>query len=91
MRRTEVLQERRMIKFEALYSRRQGFAPSLDDSATDGLSSDRRMAGRPRRSFCFDEESPGSTETRCQVTPGEGNLRESATEIKPPLDLRVLR
>ena len=30
------------------------------------------------------EESPGSTETRCRVTPGEGDLRESATESKPP-------
>lgn len=30
------------------------------------------------------EESPGSTETRCRVTPGEGDLRESATEIEPP-------
>ena len=30
------------------------------------------------------EESPGSTETRCRVTPGGGNPRESATERKPP-------
>ena len=30
------------------------------------------------------EESPGSMEIRCRVTPGEGNLRESATESKPP-------
>lgn len=30
------------------------------------------------------EESPGSTETRCRVTPGGGNPRESATESKPP-------
>ncbi len=29
------------------------------------------------------EESPGSTGTRCRVTPGEGDLRESATESKP--------
>lgn len=26
------------------------------------------------------EESPGSAEIGCRVTPGEGNLRESATE-----------
>jgi len=30
------------------------------------------------------EESPGSTKIRCRVTPGEGNLRESATENRPP-------
>lgn len=30
------------------------------------------------------EESPGSTGIWCRVTPGEGNLRESATENKPP-------
>ncbi len=30
------------------------------------------------------EESPGSMETRCRVTPGEGDLRESATESSPP-------
>jgi hypothetical protein len=29
------------------------------------------------------EESPGSSETRCRVTPGGGNPRESATESKP--------
>jgi len=30
------------------------------------------------------EESPGSTETRCRVTPGGGDPRESATENRPP-------
>lgn len=30
------------------------------------------------------EESPGSMETRCRVIPGEGDLRESATEKIPP-------
>jgi len=35
--------------------------------------------------FCFTkEESPGSIGTRCQITSGEGNLRDSATENKPP-------
>jgi hypothetical protein len=29
------------------------------------------------------EESPGSSETRRRVTPGGGDPRESATEIKP--------
>jgi len=32
----------------------------------------------------FKEESPGSTETQCQVMPGGGNPRDSATENKPP-------
>jgi hypothetical protein len=32
------------------------------------------------------EESPGSMETRCRLTAGEGNLRESATESKPPFE-----
>lgn len=31
-----------------------------------------------------EEESPGSTGTRCRVTPGGGDPRESATESKPP-------
>src|SRR5712691_7277981 len=30
------------------------------------------------------EESPGSTETRCRITSGGGDPRESATEDKPP-------
>ena len=32
----------------------------------------------------FKEESPGSAKTRCQLMAGEGNLRDSATENKPP-------
>ena len=34
--------------------------------------------------FLWREESPGSTETRCRVTPGGGDPRDSATERKPP-------
>jgi len=30
------------------------------------------------------EESPGSRDMRCRITSGEGNLRDSATENKPP-------
>jgi len=30
------------------------------------------------------EESPGSTGEQCQITSGEGDLRESAAENKPP-------
>ena len=32
----------------------------------------------------FKEESPGSTKIRCQVTPGGGDPRDSATENIPP-------
>lgn len=31
------------------------------------------------------EESPGSTGRRCRLTAGEGDLRESATENRPPV------
>ncbi len=30
------------------------------------------------------EESPGSMQARCRVTPGGGDPRESATENSPP-------
>ena len=30
------------------------------------------------------EESPDSLKQRCRVTPGQGNLTESATENRPP-------
>jgi len=35
------------------------------------------------------EESPGSMETRCRITSGGGDPRESATESKPPASARV--
>jgi hypothetical protein len=44
----------------------------------------RRPDGRSSSGNRRREESPGSTETRCRVTPGGGNPRESATENKPP-------
>tara|TARA_A100001011_G_scaffold299266_1_gene312376 strand:+ start:2282 stop:2443 length:162 start_codon:yes stop_codon:yes gene_type:complete len=34
--------------------------------------------------FIKKEESPGSLKIRCQVIPGGGNPRDSATENKPP-------
>src|SRR2546421_10771096 len=43
---------------------------------------DGRMAALRRRRR---EESPGSTEVRCRVTPGGGDPRESATESTPPV------
>ena len=33
----------------------------------------------------FKEESPDSTELQCRIMTGEGDLRESATENKPPI------
>ena len=46
-----------------------------------------RPDGRERklRKNAF-EESPGSTRIRRRVTPAQGNLRESATENRPPSD-----
>ena len=47
----------------------------------------RRPDGRSRREA--GEESPGSTGTRCRVTPGGGDPRESATESRPPAGARL--
>jgi len=45
-------------------------------SRLDGRSGkDRKVAG---------EESPGSIDIRCRITPGVGDPRESATENEPP-------
>src|SRR5581483_9950832 len=49
--------------------------------ASEALSAERQSAGRPLPSG---EESPGSMETRCRITSGGGDPRESATENKPP-------
>ena len=35
------------------------------------------------------EESPGSSETRCRITSGGGDPRDSATESKPPARIHV--
>ena len=48
-------------------------------SRLDGRSGkDRKVAG---------EESPGSIDIRCRITPGGGDPRESATENEPPSHL----
>jgi hypothetical protein len=62
-------------------------ARKLTFAAARPLSS---RARRPdgRSSLRRGEESPGSTETRCRVTPGGGDPRESATENIPPPRLR---
>ena len=48
-----------------------------------------QTAGWPLPGASPGEESPGSTETRCRVTPGGGDPRESATESKPPAGPRL--
>ena len=62
---------------------------SLDDRPCRTTVMDARWPdGRLRRGFGPPgEESPGSTETRCRITSGGGDSRESATESKPPLCL----
>jgi hypothetical protein len=43
-----------------------------------------QTVGWPLSATARREESPGSTEVRCRVTPGGGDPRESATESTPP-------
>ena len=49
----------------------------------------RQSAGRPLLQDTAGEESPGSMETRCRITSGGGDPRESATESRPPVHGRV--
>jgi len=49
-----------------------------------GAARVRRSDGRAPGFRSRGEESPGSTETRCRITSGGGDPRESATERKPP-------
>ena len=71
-------------KFKLTHDPQSGF---LDVAAAGAYGT---MASWPDdRRFSFTgerEESPGSTEKRCRVTPGGGDPRESATEIKPLAD-----
>ncbi len=53
-------------------------------TAADPKPNPGRPVGRMTAVASAMEESPGSTEIRCRITSGEGNLRESATENKPP-------
>src|SRR6266853_6143453 len=50
-----------------------------------------QTAGWPLSGVARGEESPGSTEVRCRVTPGGGDPRESATESTPPARLGYTR
>ena len=47
-----------------------------------------QTVGWPLSAGARGEESPGSSEARCRVTPGGGDPRESATENTPPACLR---
>lgn len=63
--------------------RRAGLGPSwgLTRPTGAGRAAQRgRLDGRT----CKGEESPDSAKHRCRVTPGQGNLTDSATENKPP-------
>ncbi len=44
-----------------------------------------RRAGWPRKGLGPFEESPDSLKQRCRVTPGQGNLTDSATENRLPV------
>ncbi len=62
---------------------------ALDDQGHDPLD-DRRAEGWMVAAHCLfcrqcGEESPDSLRQRCRVMPGQSNLTESATEMKPPL------
>jgi hypothetical protein len=50
-----------------------------------------QTVGWPLSADARREESPGSTEVRCRVTPGGGDPRESATESTPPTCLGLAR
>ncbi len=72
------------------------FIPALTDGPGAATFERRQTAGWSpplgSRERCLEgEESPGSMGTRCRVIPGEGDLRESATESKPPARLRASR
>ena len=65
--------------------------PWLTQGASVSKSSSGQMAGWPLpwNVGSTGEESPGSMGIRCRVTPGEGDLRESAAESKPPTRRRA--
>ena len=59
-----------------------------DSQLTHGLAQVRRhqrTEGWMAAVLNWAEESPDSMKQRCRVTPGQGNLRDSATEKKPLL------
>ena len=61
-------------------------ANSIIDEMTQGAY---WLGPAGRTAVAFEaEESPGSTETRCRITSGGGDPRESATESKPPAHRR---
>ena len=78
------------ITTDRYHYRRQGRLHGL--TAGRGTPRSARSAGRMAAGGCHNprEESPGSMERRCRVTPGGGNPRDSATENRPP-SLEVAR
>jgi hypothetical protein len=61
---------------------------TFDRGAAATQITPRQTAGWPLSAEGRGEESPGSTEVRCRVTPGGGDPRESATESTPPARFR---
>ncbi len=56
---------------------------------TRGTRRSRQMAGWPLPACLMGYKPSGSTETRCRITSGEGNLRDSATEKSQPTDRKI--
>ena len=61
---------------------------AFEKTAADAQISRCQTVGWSLSAVARGEESPGSTEVRCRVTPGGGDPRESATESTPPACLR---
>lgn len=66
-----------------------GLGVSPIDGATRARLSGPCAEGRMAARVSAREESPDSTRQRCRVTPGQGNLTDSATENRPPFFGRV--
>src|SRR6516164_3955181 len=73
---------------EALRADYKSLGGGFDRATATAQICCRQTVGWPLSAGVRGEESPGSTEVRCRVTPGGGDPRESATERTPPAPLR---
>ena len=69
---------------DALHGDYKSPGGGFDRAAATSQIFRRQTVGWPLFAVARGEESPGSTEVRCRVTPGGGDPRESATESTPP-------